>query len=147
MFRFLGKKCWLAVAVVWAVGGTVHAEDVNWVTSVDKAWTTTVQQQRPLLVFFTTTQCRYCKQMLAQTFTDAQIASDVNANFVPVLVDADVEDKLAKQLNVSVYPTTVIISPQAAVLQRVQGFASTKQLQDKLIEVKRVAKAGGTSPK
>lgn len=137
----------MALVLVIGTSGTLQAEEVKWITNVNEAWTETQQKQRPLLVFFTTAQCRYCKQMLAQTFANDQVAAELNAHFVTVIVDANAEVQLARQLNVSVYPTTVIISSQAAVLHRLQGFANTKQLQDKLTDVKRVAQATGTTQK
>jgi thiol:disulfide interchange protein len=66
------------------------------------------ERQQPALVFFTAHWCTYCRKMEGTTFTDPAVAQ-LATQFVCVLVDADEEPAVCQRLQLSGYPTLVII--------------------------------------
>ena len=91
-----------------------------------------VRENRPLLVFLTSSGCRYCAQMKNQTFQDQAVADYLGESFVAVAVDARRVAWLVKQRHISGFPTTLIISPEAEVLAQLKGFVSPEKLLPRL---------------
>jgi thiol:disulfide interchange protein len=86
-----------------------------------------VGQSKPMLVFFTAHWCTYCRQMAAEAFTNPQVIN-LSSQFVCVLVDADAEPEVCRQLQVSGYPTILFLSPRGVPLNRVVGKQPGHQL-------------------
>ncbi|MFQ5607848.1 MAG: thioredoxin family protein [Candidatus Zixiibacteriota bacterium] len=47
------------------------------------------EQDRQVLIDFSTAWCGYCKKMDRETFTDRRVIDYINENFIPVKVDGD----------------------------------------------------------
>ncbi len=101
---------------------------LNWETDMQRATKVSRQTGRPILVKVTADWCGYCKQMKAETFTDAGIITDVNASFVAVELNADTNRELIKRLGVKSLPTVLVISPDQKILEKEEGFRSAAQL-------------------
>lgn len=84
-------------------------------------------QSKPVLVFFTAEWCHFCHQMADEAFTHPQVVSLAD-HFVCVLVDADREPQVCRQLNVTGYPTIQFLSPRGAPLARIVGKKPGHQL-------------------
>ncbi len=54
----------------------------------------------------------------------------INRSFVPLLVDGRDRSPLVRELKVQYYPCTFIISPQAVILARFDGYVSPEQFAD-----------------
>ena len=98
---------------------------IMWNSSLRKAGQESIRSGKPVLIQFTATWCGYCHKMLETTYHDASVIQRVNDFFVPVLLDADENEKLVKLLNVKSFPTTVIISPEQEVLLLFSGYYKT----------------------
>ena len=86
---------------------------VAWHHDVTSAWQSTQRQNRPLLVFVTTSHCLYCTKMKQSTYANATVAATINRAFVPLVLDGEIPSPLLKDLAVKAYPATFIISPSA----------------------------------
>lgn len=105
---------------------------VTWHTTVESAWQLTRQQGRPLLVFVTRDDCAYCVKMKDRTFSHATVAEAINRGYVPLVLDGGVPSPLLRELKVSMYPATFVISPQAVILARIDGFVPPEALASRL---------------
>jgi protein disulfide-isomerase len=112
----------MLLALGGARAGAAEAGKVAWHTDVQKAWSATCQNGRPLLVFVTRDHCVYCTQMKDLTYAHPAVAGAINRSFVPLLLDAAAASPLLSQLRVSVYPSTFVISAQAVILDRIDGY-------------------------
>ncbi len=97
-----------------------------------KAWKATQEQGRPLLVFVTAKQCAYCVKMKQATFADPNVAATINGSFVPLVIDGGGNSPLLKELGVTAFPATFVISGNAEVLDRVNGFVTADVLVKRL---------------
>jgi uncharacterized protein YyaL (SSP411 family) len=120
------------VVVTVLLGAASRAGEIAWESDVDAAWRAAVAQQRPVLLFVTRANCRYCVEMKQKTFRDPDVAECIGQGFVPVAVDAARIEELVKHLGLAAYPTTLIISPQAQVIDRMQGFLPAERLLPRL---------------
>lgn len=129
----------LAFVCVWGACAASAAQEpsaVEWHTDLDKAWAASCQNGRPLLLFVTCDNCRFCDKMKFGTYAHPEVAETINRSFVPLAIDGSAPLALIKELNVQYYPSTFIISPQAVILARFDGYLSPRQLHDKLATVR-----------
>jgi thioredoxin-related protein len=114
---------WCGLFVFLAIlGKPLRAEEIAWLHDTETAWRQTVSQDRPLLLFVTRAQCKYCAQMKKFTFADEQVRELVNGGFVPLAVDPTSDAELIKELKITAYPTTLVISPDEGLLDQFKGY-------------------------
>lgn len=111
---------------------TPGAVEVAWHQDIASAWQATQQNGRPLLVFVTRDQCFYCDKMKAGTLVSPLVVASLKAAFVPLVLDGRQSSPLLKELNVKGYPSTFVISPQAVVLDRIDGYVTPEVLANRL---------------
>ena len=138
--RLLAARCVLAAfALATCLAAPCSAADVAaiaWHNDVTQAWQQAQRAQRPLVVYVTHENCVFCEKMKQQTWRDARVARAVRDGFVPLFVDATHPSLLTKELAVNAYPATFVISPQAVVLDRINGFVPPERLAARLATVR-----------
>jgi thiol:disulfide interchange protein len=77
---------------------------------------------------FETTWCGPCKSMDQWIWTDAEVAARLNAGYVGVKLDGDIEKALVKRYTVTGYPTVIVLDDGGAETSRWLGYLSSKQL-------------------
>jgi protein disulfide-isomerase len=122
-----------------------EATAVAWRTDLNAAWATTCKEGRPLLVFVTREDCAFCTQMKGRTYGNAVVAQLVNRSFVPLVLDGRQPLPLLRELNVKYYPSTFVISPQAVVLARYDGYVSPEDLARRLSLLRPPAAVGNVA--
>lgn len=115
------------------------SEPIAWHTDVNVAWTKARKQKQPLLILLSLEDCRYCRKMKTQTFTDPQLARRIRQGFVAVSLRARDHEKLVRKLGVEIYPTTAVISPEARLLGVIRGYADAEEVAQKLTSATRLA--------
>jgi hypothetical protein len=70
--------------------------------------------------------------MKETTFAHPVVAGGISRSFVPLVVDGTVPTPLVNELRVSAYPATFIISPQAVILARIDGYVDPATLAGRL---------------
>ena len=126
------RKTMLTVALWLPCAPALAVESIDWHHNLDAAWQTTRSQERPLLLFITSDDCRYCVLMKDDSWQNAHVAAHVNDQFVAVQVDSEMNRRLMQVLNVQILPTTLIISPDRRVLERFSGYVAPQQLLKRL---------------
>lgn len=111
------------------------AEAIRWNADINAAARQAASEQRPMLIFVSSQHCPYCTKMKRDTYRNAAVANDVNTAFIPVAVDADRSGRLVRQLRVSAYPTTLVVSPDAHVVDRIEGYVRPRQFRHRLATV------------
>ena len=109
----------LAVSLLYA-GYSFYApaNEVKWLTDVDKAKELAQAEGRPMVYFFTATWCSPCRIMKREVWADAEVEAMVNEGFVAVLVDVDDPQyaPVLERYNVRGPPWTIITDAQDQVL-------------------------------
>jgi thiol-disulfide isomerase/thioredoxin len=85
---------------------------------------------KKIFIDFETTWCGPCKTMDEWIWTDADVAAALNAGFVGVKLDGDIEKAHVKRFGVAGYPTMVVYDPSGAgtIVKKVSGYQSSTQI-------------------
>ena len=106
----------------------IARQEIKWQTDLRTARRESSETGLPILVKFSASWCGPCKRMKAETFTDASLTRMINECFIPVAVDTDQHEQLARQLRIETVPTTMVIAPNGNIIARREGFQSAAQL-------------------
>ena len=126
----LGGLTRVAGAAPPSAGQTL--QKIQWNHSLKEAHKLAVAQDKPLLIVFGASWCSYCHKLERETLGDKRIVAVVERDFIPVHLDFDRDATVAKILEVERLPCTVILSPQADLLLKHEGYAEYKEYQQTL---------------
>jgi uncharacterized protein YyaL (SSP411 family) len=93
------------------------------------------RQQRPLLIYLTMQGCHHCDLMRKHTYTDPRIAKEINRSFVAIMLEDKEAEHLVKALQITTFPTTIVMSPQRKLLLRVNGYMPAEKLKPHIAEL------------
>ncbi|MFZ9691611.1 MAG: thioredoxin family protein, partial [Phycisphaerales bacterium] len=71
---------------------------------------------------FYATWCPPCRRLDAETWKDPQVVSWLEANAIPLKIDAERNPGLSERFMVEAYPTLVFLDPSGREVLRVLGF-------------------------
>jgi len=74
------------------------AEEVKWV-GWNEAQVLAEAQDKPIMVFVYASWCHLCKRMDTKVFTNEEVATMLNENFIPVKLDAEFTGDLRRDEN------------------------------------------------
>lgn len=112
--------------------GSSTASKIHWQSNLKSAQKLSYKQGKPILIVFGATWCGPCKKLEKETFGDPQTAEMIEQQFIPVHLDYDHEPRIVKILEIERVPCTVILTPDADLLHRSEGYANPKEFQAKL---------------
>jgi len=72
---------------------------------------------------------------MTRTFGNSDVAGEINKSLVAVSLKAEEEEALIEALEISVFPTTVVLSHDRKVLARLDGYVPPAAFQRRLAEV------------
>jgi len=107
----------LLVAILSATTAICQAEErVRWRNTLDAAKIEASQQNKLVLLHFWSSTCGPCRQLKENVFSQPHVAEAIEANYVPVKVNADNSSALASAYQVDRVPTDVVLSGQGNVV-------------------------------
>ncbi len=101
------------------------ANQLKWHTNLQSAHKIAAAENKPMLLVFGADWCHYCKKLERETLNSKEVSSYVNETFIAVHLDADKDKRVAQILKVSSLPCTIVLSPNADLLGRIEGFYTT----------------------
>jgi hypothetical protein len=142
------KACGLVWITLALAGPAAAAEPpaVSWRHDYAAARQEAAATNRPLVLYFTTTNCPWCHKMQAGPLRDPAVAAALNADFVPLKVEGDLLNYLAGPLHIQGFPTTVLASPEGRVLEVLDGYQDAATVRDHLRRATAAVVAGHTRP-
>jgi thioredoxin-like negative regulator of GroEL len=105
-----------------AFGSEPPAGGIKWQTDLHAAHRLSQQTGKPMLFVFGADWCTWCKKLEKTTLTDRELVTYINANFVPIHIDADRDPRVVQILEAEGLPCAVVLSPNADLLGRINGF-------------------------
>lgn len=117
----------LTLVVCVAIGNASPPKNgINWETDLLKARSKAMQTGRPILIVFGAEWCTFCKKMENTTLSEKEMVAAINERFVPVHLDFDKSKPIAQALELKGIPSSIVISTEADVLSRKDGFAKSE---------------------
>ncbi|MBD3170739.1 MAG: thioredoxin fold domain-containing protein [candidate division Zixibacteria bacterium] len=116
-----------------------EATDIEW-TDANTGFTKSSESGKPMMAFYTTSWCSWCKKMRKETFTDQGVVDKLNSSFVPVIVNGEgankvnfqgqemTEREFTKAMQVRGFPTTVFFDSKGEIILGQPGFLKPDQL-------------------
>lgn len=95
-----------------------NADPINWRQSLDTAKIEAGRTGKLILLHFYTSSCGPCKKLERDVFSQPQIATSMEQNFVPVKINADTSPALANAYQVTRVPFEVVLTSQGNVIQQ-----------------------------
>lgn len=99
-----------------------RVEPIAWRTNLYAAHQESVQSDKPLLVLFDAAWCGHCQKLKTETLGQPRLRRHVNKAFIPVRLNFDEATEVAEVLEVTSLPCTIVLSPQADLLGRIDGY-------------------------
>ena len=119
-----------AVLMLYAVYRPIRS-DIVWMTDFEAARKAALEQDKPILLYFTGDWCPPCRRMARWTWPDDQVEELVMSSFIPLEVDLpnpDTLDPLAVRYNVYAFPTIIVTNADGVPLGVLPGYVAPSEL-------------------
>ena len=113
---------------------------------------------KPVVIDFYTSWCRWCKVMDRETFSDSAVASYLDEHFISIKIDAEQKTgaleydgrtytpaQLARKMGVRGYPAIAYLAPSGELAFVDMGFKKPKQFMVNLMYMKSGCREKGVS--
>jgi protein disulfide-isomerase len=114
ILRRNGVLACAAVFVFSALSASAQTQNppqINWQTNVEAAQRLAAQTNRLVLLHFWAPWCKPCLRLDSEVFSQPQFGPALEANYVPVKINADEAQTIARAYGVTSLPVDVIITP------------------------------------
>lgn len=87
------RKWIFILTISFSLQAVAQKSEINWIgfEELDNALET---EAKPVLIYFYTNWCVYCKKMDRHAFKDPEIVSEINKNYYAVKMDAETTEKI-----------------------------------------------------
>lgn len=106
---------------------------VEWRHALDETLAAAASSGKLVLVDFETVWCMPCRTMDEWIWSDAEVASAINAGYVGVKLDGDIEEEIVQRYSIAGYPTMLILDAEGNEVRRVVGYQTSSQMLSLLV--------------
>jgi thiol-disulfide isomerase/thioredoxin/YHS domain-containing protein len=114
--RDVGPASRFAAAQQVAVGGNIQTSGVQWQYDLESAKRAAAQTGRLVLVHFWTPTCKPCLKLEEAVFNQPGVGGALQAQFVPVKLNANEHPDIAQSFGITHLPTDVIMTAEGQVV-------------------------------
>lgn len=116
----LKPLCWqlLLATSMFACALPAFSQELDWQTDLEKSIQTAKRDNKLVLMHFTASWSKSCKELDTFVFTNSQVKRAIQTNVIPVRVDVDAHPELTAQYGVAKVPYDVVITPSRGVVLR-----------------------------
>ncbi len=111
---------------------TDNTPPLQWGTDLNQAMQEAKATNKSIFVDFYADWCAYCKEMDEVTYTDPQVKSKLNQNYVLLKVDVDENPSISSKYQAYSLPTMIILDANGNEVKKIIGFQSPEQMLSKI---------------
>ncbi len=100
------------------------------------------RDDRPVLMVITAPWCQFCRELMATSFADPDVARIVEASFVPIHVDAERRPDVNQRFGTGAWPTIAWLTPDGELIAQ-DNFLDAAALRSRLERVRDAWQADG----
>ena len=104
-------------SIAWA-----GAHAIQWHNAPDRALTVARELGRPVLIYFQSPNCGYCRKMERDSWSDPTVTRSVMEGFVPLKIDGEQNPAWLDRFGINGFPSVVVLSSTGEVKLRVEGY-------------------------
>ena len=104
------------IALVSVVFITQNKASIDWVEDYSAGIELAKKQNKPALLCFYRKFTRYSSEMWNNTYNKPSVKINVEANFVPVLIEVDEQPEIAERYKIGYYPTHYVLDSNSGLL-------------------------------
>jgi len=120
------RRGWIFILIALVVIAFIMIRDarrsIDWAGDYQAAVQQARQTHKPLLLVFVKTGDSDCERMKNATYINEQIIKYINRSFVPVMLDVELNKKLADKYEISTLPNHVVAIPDRKEFHTVPGY-------------------------
>ena len=105
---------------------------ISWYKDIEQASAAAREANKPMLLDFWADWCVACWVMEKSVYAEAGVVEVVSKKFVPVQIDFDKQEKLARKYNVASLPTILFTDSYGTELFRHEGILDAEELTELL---------------
>jgi thioredoxin-related protein len=136
------------IIVVLSAGQTPAVHNADWFQDFERAVKMSKETGKPIFATFTSESCNWCAKMEEEVFSDPDFKALLQ-NYIPLKInwnDASQGAGLAKQYRVKTLPTSLVLDPSLAVLNRISGYFRTEDLVNEIVTIQNLIDRERTNP-
>lgn len=88
----------------------------------DSALRRAKKEDKPVVLYFFTNHCPYCRAMDNEVLSETEISKTLNKNAVYLRIDAEKREDLSRFYGVRGYPTTTFLGPNGQLVAQIPGY-------------------------
>jgi len=116
-------------------GGQGHDPDgINWESDYQAGLQQARQNNKAVLMVFSTTWCLPCNQMKKTTYKDTEVKALVESRFIPIYLDADKETALSDKYRLEYLPTYYVLKSDGSEVGHFSGYLEAEDFLGELKE-------------
>jgi len=128
----------LLLFIVMNIKAGDNKQELKW-KKYDEGLQEAIKLKKKILVDVYTDWCKWCKKFDAEVYSDAKVAKYLEQQYIPVKINAESnrqvtfegkkisEADLARQFNVSGYPTILFLETEGKYINRLASFVPADQ--------------------
>ena len=88
----------------------------------EKALEESKSEDKPLMIYFYTGWCSWCKKLERETYSNDQVASLLNDNFICLKINVEDHPSLMAEYRIPGFPTVIFLSAEGEEMGRIMGY-------------------------
>lgn len=115
-----------------------YMSGLTWHSSLDKGMQEAANINKPMLVYFWTSWCKYCEILEKETYVDTEVNHILKNDFVLVAINMDDQADIAQRFGVSAPPAEIFLNSDGKEITRIAGYVNADGFLAALTQVKMV---------
>ena len=116
----------LAVLAI-SISAGFAANSINNTTDLSSAINQARSENKSVMIFFDQENCYYCDEFKDNVLSNGDVISELNRNYVLVVIDVNKHPEIASKFKVFGTPTVVFLDSNQKEIERIDGYVGVNE--------------------